>query len=113
MTNLIIGSRMAPQIILRAADARPFELQDLLPSDTRFKVIVFSGNLEDETQLKKVESFAKAALGKEPNAGGFLRKFGRKRDGREVFDVLTIMSGKKEMVNHTIMPEELVSHWSK
>ena len=44
---------MPPQIIIRAADARPFELQDLLPADTRFKVLIFAGDFADAVKAAR------------------------------------------------------------
>jgi len=126
-SNLTIGTRMPPQIILRAADARPFELQDLLPSDTRFKVIVFSGDVNAPgAQKDKLLYFASAACGED----GVLSRLGARRllgestqgaagtvtSGKSwttVFEVLTVVVGKKETVNFTSVPAEMVSHWSK
>lgn len=106
---------MPPQIILRAADGRPYELQDLLPSDLRFKILVFTGDLDAETQRDRVSKFAQAVT----SEGGFLRKYGQRRVGEgatgwnEVFELFSIVSGKKETVNYTIVPAALRSHWSK
>ena len=102
---------MPPQIILRAADARPFELQDLLPSDTRFKILFFAGNLDSEYQRGKLASFAQAATAE----NGFLRKYGRgANDGwGDIFELITIVCGKKESVDYTTVPAVLRSHWSK
>ncbi len=118
---------MPPQIILRAADARPYELQDLLPSDTRFKVIVFSGDVNAPgAQKDKLLYFASAACGEY----GVLSRLGAKKllgestqgaagtvtSGKSwttVFEVLTVVVGKKETVNFTSVPAEMVSHWSK
>ena len=33
-SKLIIGQRILPHVFIRCADARPYELQDLLPADT-------------------------------------------------------------------------------
>ncbi|KAI5123497.1 hypothetical protein M0805_008865 [Coniferiporia weirii] len=110
-TSLDIGTRMPPQIILRAADARPFELHDLLPSDTRFKLIVFSGDLSIEAQSAKIMMFASETAGET----GFLSKYGTgATDGwRSVFEIIPILAGKKEIVNYTSVPAVLRSHWSK
>ena len=45
--HLVVGERVVPQVLLRAADRRPYEIQDLLPSDARFKVLVFVGDNAD------------------------------------------------------------------
>ncbi|KAI5120431.1 hypothetical protein M0805_009893 [Coniferiporia weirii] len=110
-TNLNIGTRMPPQIVLRAADARPFELQDLLPSDTRFKLVVFAGDLDVEAQAAKVSAFAEAAAGET----GFLTKYGKVAAGgwADVFGIVTVLVGKKEKANFTSVPAVLRSHWSR
>ena len=82
-------------MFVRAADGRPYELQDLLPSDTRFKILVFAGNTADTAQAARVQALAEA-MG---SPGSFLSKFGRGKQGR-VFDVLSISSAKKAEVNY-------------
>lgn len=106
--DLEIGKRMPPQIIIRAADFRPFELHDLIPSDTRFKVLIFTGDLDNPVQMTRVESLAAAITGTD----GFLTRFGGE-SWHGVFDILTILVGKKETVNYTTVPAVLRPHWSK
>ncbi|EJC99941.1 uncharacterized protein FOMMEDRAFT_22425 [Fomitiporia mediterranea MF3/22] len=111
--NLRIGMRMPPQIIVRVADARTYELQDLLPSDTRFKVLVFAGDLGYESQRINVDKFVEESTA----PSGFLSRFGRRRgpdsEWNEVFEVLTILIGVKESVDYTCVPSALRPHWSK
>lgn len=104
---------MPPQVILCAANGRPYELQDLLPSDSRFKLIVFAGDLEAEAQYVRIETFAKAISGGEGVLTMFGRRSGDSKGHNEVFEVLTIMVGKKEIVNYTRVPAALRSHWTK
>lgn len=99
---------MTPQVVLRAADLRPFELQDVLPSDTRFKIIVFVGDLESHGQRSRVEKFAEEIH----SEGGLLRKFGGE-DWTRVFVILTVLIGTKATVDYTVVPAGLRSHWSK
>ncbi|KAG8936055.1 hypothetical protein FRC00_009802 [Tulasnella sp. 408] len=85
--GLIVGQRLIPSIILRAADCRPYQIQDLTPSDTRFKLIIFGGDLKDPAQKTKLNSLA-SELDSET---GFVKKFtpaGAPFDS--VFDILTI-----------------------
>ena len=107
-TGLIIGQRVPPHVFIRAADARPFELQDLLPSDTRFKVLAFVGNAANEWQRARITSLAEEL----ENTEGFVRKFGGKNPN-EVVDLLAISSSAKEQVNYTDVPAVFRSHWSK
>ena len=106
--NLIIGQRMLPHVFIRAADARPFEIQDLLPSDTRFKVLVFTGDVTDAQQFSRVKKLAEHI----DSADSFYRKFGG-LEPQQVFDILSISSSTKEHVNFTDMPPVFRTHWSK
>ena len=79
----------------RAADARPYNIQDLLPSDTRFKILVFAGNTANAAQAARVQALAEEMNRPE----GFLKRFGR-GEPRKVFDILSISSAKKQEVNY-------------
>ncbi len=107
-SGLTIGQRLPPQIFIRAADARPCEIQDLLPSDTRFKILAFVGNAADHAQIQKINALA-AQLDRE---SGFFRRFGGD-DPIKVFDVLAISSATKEQLNFTDLPPVLRPRWSK
>ncbi|KIM44405.1 hypothetical protein M413DRAFT_442389 [Hebeloma cylindrosporum] len=106
-TNLIIGQRVPPQIFLRAADARPVEIQDLLPSDARFKLLVFTGDSSSRSplQLEKVrkttEELHRVLM--ELTAGRIF----------ELFDILSIRATTKTKVRYNDLPVLLRSHWSK
>jgi len=106
--NLIIGQRVLPQVFVRASDARPFEIQDLLPSDTRFKVLVFAGDVLEPAQLQRVQQLAEE-MGRPE---GFLKRFS-KGNVEERFDVLTIALGDKLQVITADVPAIFRSHWSK
>ena len=98
-TKLIIGQRMPPHVFIRAADARPFELQDLLLSDTRFKILVFGGDLAVPADRAALERTA-TETGK-PDA--FLVRFGRARTSEgewQSFSVLAFSSAKNETVSY-------------
>ncbi|KZT01969.1 uncharacterized protein LAESUDRAFT_730674 [Laetiporus sulphureus 93-53] len=107
-SNLIIGQRMVPHTFVRAADARPYEIQDLLPADTRFKIIVFTGDARDKSQLDRVMKLA-ADL-EHPNA--FLNRFS-KGGIASIFDILCISAAKKGSLSYTDLPVLLRPHWSK
>ncbi|QRV88493.1 phenol 2-monooxygenase [Ceratobasidium sp. AG-Ba] len=57
-TKLIVGQRLIPQTVIRTADARPFEIQDLVPSDMRYKILVFAGDTKDPAQKARLQAFA-------------------------------------------------------
>ncbi|OSD04732.1 hypothetical protein PYCCODRAFT_1386005 [Trametes coccinea BRFM310] len=107
-STLIVGERMVPHVFVRAADARPYDIQDLLPSDTRFKILVFVGDVANTTQAERVLRLAEEMGGQE----SFYRKFGHGNPSK-VFDILSIASAKKQDVNYTDLPPLFRQHWSK
>lgn len=106
-SNLLIGQRMLPHVFVRAADCQPMEMQDLLPADARFKVVVFTGDTTDQVQLKKVRALAEEMDKPE----GFLKRFGKSNGS--AFDVISVSSAKKKYSNYTDAPPLFRSHWSK
>ena len=92
-SGLVIGERVNPQTFIRAADGQPFEIQDLLPADLRFKVLVFGGNISIQGDLGRLKEVAVAMDASE----SFLRRFGH---GDSVFDVLCFSSAKQETAEY-------------
>jgi len=103
--NLTIGQRLLPQIFLRAADGRPVEIQDFVPSDSRFKILVFTGNSSDPTQLQKVQGMSQ-------DLENVLSKLSTYRISL-FFDLIAISSATKAAVRYNDLPKFLWSHWSK
>jgi len=93
--NLIIGQRLIPHILVRAADAREVNIQDLAPSDGRFKLFVFPG------------SHAQKVAAHLDRPACFFDKH------RDAFDVITVLQGNKNTVNYLEVPSVLRPHWSK
>lgn len=106
--KLIVGQRMPPHVFVRCADGRPYEIQDLLPADTRYKIIVFAGDTPDTRQATRVTKLAEYL----DSSANFYRRFGGS-DPSKVFEILTISSAPKEKVNYTDVPKALRPHWSK
>lgn len=106
--NLIIGERVPPQVFICAADARPWDIQDLLLADTRYKLVVFAGDTTDDSQIARLAKLARYF----ESPASFFRQFGGE-DPLKVFDVVTISSAAKERVDFTDIPERLRPHWSK
>ncbi|KAI0333887.1 hypothetical protein GY45DRAFT_1243820 [Cubamyces sp. BRFM 1775] len=105
-SGLVVGERVVPQTFIRAADGRPFEIQDLLPADLRFKVLVFGGNISVKEDLDRLQQVAVAMEASE----NFLHRFGH---GDSVFDVLCFSSAKQESAEYLDFPVFFRPHWSK
>ena len=104
-SNLIVGERVPPQVFIRAADTLPVEIQDLLPADTRFNILVFAGDLSLDEDKAKLTALAEE-LDKPEH---FLHRFGRgKAGGWKVFDLLCFSSAKQDKVDYLCKSTNMV-----
>ena len=106
--NLIIGQRVLSQTFIRAADARPMDIQDYLPADFRWKILAFLGCL-DGSRLARVQQLAKQLN----ERTSFLQKFSRGSQISQMFDITGIASGNKSDFDYLNVPELFRPHWSK
>lgn len=91
-TGLPLGMRFNSFKVLNQADARPWQFQERLRADGRFRVVVFAGAVLIPEQKTRLDAFCTAL----DNPGGFLRRFtpqGAKIDS--VIEVLTIHSSAR------------------
>ena len=56
-TNIQMGMRFPSFRVLNQSDARPWHFQKRLPSDGRFRIIVFAGNVLSSPQKARLEAF--------------------------------------------------------
>ncbi|ESZ91716.1 putative FAD monooxygenase [Sclerotinia borealis F-4128] len=52
--NIKIGMRMPSFKVLNQSDARPWHFQELLKSDGRWRIVIFAGNILDESQMSRI-----------------------------------------------------------
>ncbi|KAI6094993.1 FAD binding domain-containing protein [Pisolithus sp. B1] len=108
--NLVVGQRMLPQVFVRAADARPVEIHDLLPADTRFKILLFLGFMEEESRVVEINALAEQLS----SPAGFLRIYSTGgQTSASMFDLITIVVGNKDNFNYLNVPLVFRPHWSK
>ena len=93
----LVGERIVSQVFMRVADARPIEIQDLCPSDTRFKILVFGGDVAVEADRAQLQAAADAL----DSSDGFLHRFGHGTVGSwATFDVLCFSVAQWDAVDH-------------
>ncbi|PCH36421.1 hypothetical protein WOLCODRAFT_108689 [Wolfiporia cocos MD-104 SS10] len=99
---LAVGQRLPPRVFVRAADARPVDIHDMLPADGRFGVAVFAGDAPArlDTPARELDAL--------------LRRLAGPRGGvAAVFNVFTVLARSKDDADYTDVPEPLRPHWSK
>lgn len=90
--NIKLGMRMPSFKVLNQSDARPWHLQELLKSDSRFRIILFAGNVTSAVQKTRIEKFC----AKLDAPGSFLRRFTpASRPIDSVIEILTLHSAKR------------------
>ncbi len=92
--KLVVGERMIPHVFVQAADIRTVNIHDVMPSDTRFKVLVFVENVADKATMAR----ARALAAKLDAPKSFLHRYGQ-GDYHKVFDILYICAGSKDKVD--------------
>ncbi|PPJ59285.1 hypothetical protein CBER1_04205 [Cercospora berteroae] len=102
--GLGLGKRLPSVKVLNQADARPWHLQELLPSNGRWRVILFPGDIKTPAQRTKLDAFGAAIDDK----SSFLRRFtpsGSRYDS--IFEVLTIHNADRGSTTIFDFPEVL------
>ena len=103
-TGIPVGQRFNSFQVMNQADARPWQLQDLMKSDSRWRVTVFAGDVRDAEQKARIEKLA-AHLDKPDSLIHRYTPADRKRDG--VFHVLTVHSAPRVEVELHDFPAAL------
>lgn len=91
-TNAALGKRFPSFKVLNQADSRPWHLAERLPSDGRWRIILFAGNVLAPAQQERVQKFC-AAL---DASGSWLRRItpaDQKIDS--VVEILTVHSAPR------------------
>lgn len=100
-TNIQLGMRLANQQVLNQADARPWQVQELLKSNGRWRVLLFAGDLEEKAASERLQTLAQ----KLDAPDSFLKRFtpaGGSYDS--VIELLTIHSGRRAEVEFHDIP---------
>jgi phenol 2-monooxygenase (NADPH) len=97
-----VGKRMPSAKVLNQADARPWHFQELLPSNGRWRVVVFAGDISKPDQKKRIDAVGAAIDDK----NSFLRQYtpaGAKPDS--VIELLGVHSAPRATSTIFDMPE--------
>ena len=80
-------------------------IQDMLPSNGKFKIFVFAGEYTRDEFLADLQQFADGLV-------DTLAKYG-KTSHSEVMDIVTILSGKQDPACLLQVPSTLRPHWAQ
>lgn len=97
-----IGQRIPSHKVLNQSDARPWHLQELLKSNGRWRVIVFPGNLTNQSNMSRYQELG----AKLSRTNSFLRRLtppGHPVDS--IIEVLTVHAGPRWDIELMDLPE--------
>jgi phenol 2-monooxygenase len=96
--------RMPSYKVLNQADARPWHLQELLPSTGVWRLLVFAGDIRDKAQSLRYQSLGEALDAPE----SFLQRYTARNDStklQRLVEVLTIHSAPRLETELSQFPE--------
>lgn len=101
-SEITIGQRIPSVKVLNQADARPWHLQELLPSNGRWRVLVFTGNVLEERSKKQLNLVAENFAARH----SFWRRFTPAGYGHDVvFELFAIHNAPRHAVTIFDFPE--------
>ncbi|KAI5895589.1 uncharacterized protein SCHCODRAFT_02573393 [Schizophyllum commune H4-8] len=104
-SGVVVGRPFPPHVFFRVADARPINIQDMLPANGLFKLLVFAGEHARADFSADLQAFA-------DGLADILAKYGR--SGTPIaMDVVTIMAGKQDPACLLRIPSTLRPHWAQ
>ncbi|KAM6505384.1 hypothetical protein FSOLCH5_014604 [Fusarium solani] len=98
-----IGMRIPSCKVLNQSDARPWHLQELMPSTGAWRVVVFAGDVLSPSQFSRLSALGKALS----SPHSFLHRHKPEADQRlaSFFEVLTIHSSPRGKVELLSLPD--------
>ncbi|KAK5631869.1 hypothetical protein RRF57_007583 [Xylaria bambusicola] len=97
-SNLMVGMRFPSAQVVRVADAKPMWLTRALPADSRWHIVVFGGDIQDEDTAKRLH---KLGLDLED----LIRTFTPPESDRDsVFNIILVLSSRRSNVELETIP---------
>ena len=104
LSNIVVGKRLPSRQVVTFSDARPRYLDELMPSDGRWRLLAFVGDIRLESQRAAMRKLAEHL----DSPSSFVRRFTpRDRDVDGLIDCLTIVATPRIEVDYESFPDAL------
>ena len=103
--GLEIGKRLPFETMVRVADCRPFDLQDILDADAKWRLLIFVGDPSTPGQEDTIQSLALYMQ----SAYGMLRRY----DFKTIFETVTIGAFTGEDKYTYELPDPVRADWTR
>lgn len=102
--GIAVGKRMPSTKVLNQSDARPWHFQELLPSNGRWRIVIFTGDVTQERQREKLEKIGRKLGSRGPDS--LLRRFTPPNARHDaVIELLAVHSAPRTAVTIFDFPE--------
>ncbi|KAH8656319.1 putative phenol 2-monooxygenase [Ilyonectria robusta] len=99
--GILVGRRLPSQTVEKHANGEPVDFGKCFPSDGRYRIVVFAGNISQPEQLRRVEHLSQVL--ELPEA--FLQRLdGRAVMPRDVFEIFILHSASRDDVEVADLP---------
>lgn len=103
-SGITVGARMPSQMVAKHTSGVPVEFGNLIPSDGRYTIVIFAGNLSKPEQLSRVKHVSQVL--ELPEA--FSQRLKQHAiDPQDVFQTLVLHTGSRDEVEITDLPSSL------
>lgn len=94
--------------MIRVADCRPFDLQDILEADSKWRLLIFVGDPRTAGQEATIQSLARYM----DSAQGILRRFGFET-AKKIFEIVTVGAFTGDDKYTYGLPDPLKADWTR
>jgi phenol 2-monooxygenase len=105
--QIVVGKRFNTAQVINQSDAKPVELVDTMPSDGRWRIVFFCGDIKDPSQKQKIDALAEQ-MGK---LQAHYTPKGANVDS--VIDIITVGTAPRTETELTDYPPDLRPHTTR
>ncbi|KAK2666833.1 hypothetical protein RAB80_017254 [Fusarium oxysporum f. sp. vasinfectum] len=106
-SGIVVGRRLPSHVVEKHATGEAVDFGKSFPSDGRYRIVIFAGDISRPEQLRRVERFSE--LLELPDA--FLQRLdGHAISPRDVFEILVLHSASRDDVEIADLPSFLFKH---
>ncbi|EKG16851.1 Monooxygenase FAD-binding protein [Macrophomina phaseolina MS6] len=99
--HITVGRRFPSQQVVEQDSGRPLQFQECFPSDGKYRLVVFAGDIARPEQLRRVEALGRSLA---------LPQSSWIQDSGGIFDILMLHSSRREDVRLCKLPSTLSTH---
>ncbi|MCJ1416205.1 hypothetical protein MMC32_002540 [Xylographa parallela] len=101
-TQLTVGMRFSSVQVVRFCDAFPMQLVQALPSDGRWRIVIFAGDIRQDAASRKLSQLGESLF----SDGGLIQRYSPPGSDVDSFiEVIVVLSGERLQIDQEQIPE--------